>query len=112
MIAFITSVLEMAGRNGVAASSTMAMENLRLIRLESRIHAFLSESRERLLHMQVLRGVLNRERMLLRITAQERDMASLKKEQRQLQVNCFSGTDPLVHSIIIASAVYHLRRVC
>ena len=69
----------------------MAMENnIGLVRLEGRIHASLSESRERLLRMQVLRGVLGRERMLLRISAQERDIESLKKEQRRLQVNDFS----------------------
>lgn len=77
--------------NYSGAASKMAMENsIGLVRLEGRIHASLSESRERLLRMQVLRGVLNRERMLLRISAQERDIESLKKEQRRLQVNYFS----------------------
>ena len=99
-IALSTSGSEMAVRSSCAASSKMAMEkNVDLVRLEGRIYASISESRERLLRMQVLRGVLDHERMLLRISAQERDMESVKKEQRRLQV-CYLSLHTVTQSFI------------
>lgn len=103
-----TSGSEMAVRSS-CASSKMAMEkNVDLVRLEGRIYASLSESRERLLRMQVLRGVLDHERMLLRISAQERDMERVKKEQRRLQVRCISlhtFTYSFIHSLLCLQRV-------
>lgn len=91
LIAWLLPALKMAGRNGherCAASSKME-NNADLVLLEGRIDAALSESRERLLRMQVLRGVLDRERMLMRIRAQEKELESLKSAQRLLQVSRF-----------------------
>lgn len=106
MIAWLLPVLKMAGRNGYGCAASSKMEkNTDLVRLEGRIDAASSESRERLLRMQVLRGVLDRERMLMRISAQEKELDSLKSAQRLLQVSRAGSTEPVIPSAIIVPAV-------
>ena len=99
LIALLLPALKMAGRSelGCAASSKME-NNIDLVRLEGKIDATLGESRERLLRMQVLHGVLDRERMLLRISAQEKELEKLKRDvQCRLQVSRF-GVHRTSHS--------------
>ena len=78
----------MAGRSGDGCSASSKMEkDTYLVRQKGRFDAVLSEYRERILRVQVLRGVLDRERLLMRIRAQDKELEVLKTEQRLLQVS-------------------------